>query len=150
MINICLTITFLVYLVLWLWCLWNAWWTFNYWLKSYIRFIKITSVVECLRTKLEHYLVPWVPIMNKLRTTMVRRNMICGAHELYDDVLERGVYGDCYMLHVLTNAHWKKEKFDEVKKFFEEAKGRWLELDANVYNIVKETKLGHCLLGVLF
>lgn len=35
--------------------------------------------------------------------------MVCGAHELYDEVLERGIYGD-----------WKKktEKFEEVWKFF--------------------------------
>ena len=110
-------------------------WTFNYWLNSYIRFIKITSG-ECLRTKLEHGLVSWVPIMNKLLTTMVRRNMVCGAHEVYDDVLERGIYGSYYILHVLTNVFMK---------------GRWLEFGAYVYSIVfQEACNRHCDFGMSF
>ncbi|MCI01001.1 pentatricopeptide repeat-containing protein, partial [Trifolium medium] len=96
---------------------------------------KITDAVECFRTMLEHDVIPRIPIMNTLLTAMVSRNMISDARELYDEMVERGIC-DCYTFHVVMGACLNEGKFEEVEKFFEEAKVRGLELDATAYSIV--------------
>jgi pentatricopeptide repeat protein len=53
---------------------------------------------------------------------MVRTNMSSDARKLYDEMVERGICGDCYTLHVFMRACLKEEKFEETEKFFEEAK----------------------------
>ncbi|GAU28044.1 hypothetical protein TSUD_265020 [Trifolium subterraneum] len=109
---------------------------FNYFLNCFVRVNKITDAVECFRTMLEHDVIPWIPITNKLLTAMVRRNMISDARELYDQMVERGIYGDCYTLHVLMRVCLKEREFEKAEKLFEEAKGRGLKLDAAAYSIV--------------
>ncbi|MED6195514.1 hypothetical protein PIB30_038550 [Stylosanthes scabra] len=99
---------------------------FNYLLNAYVRANKVTDAVECLRLMLEHDLVPWVPFMNILLTALVRRNMIRDTYSLYDEMVQRKIYGDCFTLHVLMRACLKEGKIEEAEMYFSQAKDRGL------------------------
>ena len=49
---------------------------FNYLLNSYVRVNRIDDAVACFSGMIERDIVPWIPFMNILLTTLIRRNLM--------------------------------------------------------------------------
>ncbi|KAF3670587.1 putative protein arginine N-methyltransferase PRMT10-like [Capsicum annuum] len=109
---------------------------FNFLINSCVKAGRLNDAIDCFNGILEHGIMPWVPIMNKLLKILVRQDMIGVARDLYNDVVSRGIdFYDCGTVHILMSACVREGKMEEAVKLFEEGKMNGIKLDAGLYSL---------------
>ena len=87
-------------------------------LNGYIRIGRIKNAINFFNSMICEDVSPWVPCMNILLTDLVMRNMIEEVQNLYNKMVLRGVYGDHYIVHVMSRAFLKEGRVEDVEEYF--------------------------------
>ncbi|KAL2544719.1 Pentatricopeptide repeat-containing protein [Forsythia ovata] len=106
---------------------------FNYLLNVYVRGRRYTDAIGCFRTMVSCRMMPWIPYMNNLLSALVDRNMLGQAQNVFRCVVLRTDSYDCATVQLMMQAFLQVGKVEEAQKYFMEARGSGIELDASIY-----------------
>ncbi|KAK1382453.1 hypothetical protein POM88_020188 [Heracleum sosnowskyi] len=105
---------------------------FDYLLNGFVRAGRFVDAIGCFRRIVECKISLPLSCINFLVSRLVKNNLIEEAEDLYKGLVVRGTY-DCATVDVIVRACMKEGKYDEVGKYFREAKGSGVKVDVSVY-----------------
>ncbi|XP_022862268.1 pentatricopeptide repeat-containing protein At3g54980, mitochondrial-like [Olea europaea var. sylvestris] len=111
---------------------------FNYLLNVYINGHRHRDAIGCFRTMVICGIMPWIPYTKNLLSALVEQNMIGQAHDLFRCVVLRPESYDCATVHLMMHACLKLGQVEEAQKYFMEARGSEIKLDASIYRTAVE------------